>query len=260
MITDTILAETLSLPQKGILSLTGGGGKTTLMYRLAIEMASIGKRIVCTTTTKIFPPTPEQAPLVIAAEEDSLTKVCHETIRRWGRVCVARERWDHSKLLGLEPRTIHELMDSGICDWIIIEADGARRLPLKAPGAHEPVIPERTTHVLAVVGLSAIGTPLNEEHVCRSALYSELTGLPLNAPVSARSVADICVHPQGLFKGAPGTAKRWLWLNQADCPGGLEAGKEVVSWIERASSKPELIFLGSAAQTPCIKDIWRRTL
>lgn len=37
-------------------ALVGAGGKTTLMYALARRMADAGRRVVCTTTTKIFPP------------------------------------------------------------------------------------------------------------------------------------------------------------------------------------------------------------
>ena len=36
-------------------ALVGAGGKTTLMYALARRMADAGRRVVCTTTTKIFP-------------------------------------------------------------------------------------------------------------------------------------------------------------------------------------------------------------
>ena len=40
--------------------LIGGGGKTTLMFKLAAAWASAGERAVCTTTTKIWVPTPDQ--------------------------------------------------------------------------------------------------------------------------------------------------------------------------------------------------------
>ena len=57
---DTI-AEALGLPERGLLSLVGAGGKTTVMFRLAAELNARGLRVACATTTKIFPPTPGQA-------------------------------------------------------------------------------------------------------------------------------------------------------------------------------------------------------
>lgn len=43
---------------------------------------------------------------------------------------------------------------------ILVEADGAKRLPLKVPAEHEPVIPSQTGHVVSVYGLDAIGRTL----------------------------------------------------------------------------------------------------
>ena len=40
---------------------------------------------------------------------------------------------------------------------ILIEADGSKRLPVKFPNEHEPVIPPDVDVILAVSGLSAIG-------------------------------------------------------------------------------------------------------
>ncbi len=50
---------------------------------------------------------------------------------------------------------------------MIIEADGARKLPIKAPAEHEPVIPEFVNTVITVIGLSGLGKPLTEEWVHR---------------------------------------------------------------------------------------------
>ena len=64
------------------------------------------------------------------------------------------------KLKGLAEPVFGELLT-----WDIplpIEADGARRMPLKVPAAHEPVIPGETTHVLSVYGLDAVGRTFKE--------------------------------------------------------------------------------------------------
>ena len=38
------------------IALTGGGGKTSVMFRLADELAKMGKTVIVTTTTHIFNP------------------------------------------------------------------------------------------------------------------------------------------------------------------------------------------------------------
>ena len=64
---------------------------------------------------------------------------------------------------------------------VLIEADGARRLPLKVPAGHEPVIHPRTTHVLSVYGLDAVGAALKD--VC---FREELAEKLLNKSASCR--------------------------------------------------------------------------
>jgi probable selenium-dependent hydroxylase accessory protein YqeC len=249
------IAEALGLPERGLLSLVGAGGKTTVMFRLAAELSARGLRVACTTTTKIFPPSPDQARLVLTESNEHFLDACRETMTQGRPVCVAW-RMENGKLLGLPPEFIRRLFDSGICDWILVEADGARGLPLKAPSEHEPVIPERSTHVLALAGLTAIGTALDEEHVCRSGRYAQLSGLPPNAPVTPESVARICNHPHGMFKGSPAHARCMLWLNQADTPGALAHGLEILGQIRAGTCLPQRVVVGAAMCAPCVMEVW----
>ena len=47
-------------------------------------------------------------------------------------------------------------------DYVLAEADGSKRLPLKAHAAWEPVIPDATANVVWVVGASGLGKPVAE--------------------------------------------------------------------------------------------------
>ena len=49
-----LICRALRLRAKDVVSLTGGGGKTTLMFRLAAELAGLAWRVVTTMTTRIF--------------------------------------------------------------------------------------------------------------------------------------------------------------------------------------------------------------
>jgi molybdenum cofactor cytidylyltransferase len=99
---------------------------------------------------------------------------------------------------------------------LLIEADGSRQKPLKAPAIHEPPIPEFTNTVVVVAGLSALGKPLTDEHVHRTELFSKLSGLQPNQFITADAVTSVIAHPQGGLKNIPSHACRIALLNQAD--------------------------------------------
>ncbi|MCD4678214.1 MAG: hypothetical protein K8S18_19810, partial [Desulfobacula sp.] len=59
------LIDNLQLNRRGVISLIGAGGKTSLMFCLAKELENSGKTVLTTTTTKIFMPTPDQSPVTV---------------------------------------------------------------------------------------------------------------------------------------------------------------------------------------------------
>lgn len=70
-----MLAEVLGIRFGAAISLIGGGGKTTTMFRLAEEL-SLENRVITTTTTKIFkPPTNKIDDLIICKDFDLLLVV-----------------------------------------------------------------------------------------------------------------------------------------------------------------------------------------
>ena len=245
------MAAALDLPDQGVLAIVGAGGKTSIMYRLARELASQGRRVLCTTTTKIFPPTLDQGQLMLRANES-------QWLERYGQFSgdpnplVLGEKLAGTKVLGLSPALVQELADAQIFDWILVESDGARGLSLKAPAAHEPVIPQVSTHVLGVVGLGAVGQSLSETWVFHSEIYAQLTGLALGAVISAQSVVQLVNHPQGLFKNSPVQAKKLLWLNQADDPQALVHGQEILQLLQDQKPWLQRIVLGAATGHPCL--------
>lgn len=251
----SVMSCALDLPGTGLLAIVGAGGKTSLMFRLAAELTAGGARVACTTTTRIFPPAPDQARLILEKDNARFLEECRETANQSRPACLA---WaaEGAKLRGLTTSFINDLVEMRIFDWILVEADGARRLPIKAPADHEPVIPACSTHVLAVAGLTAIGTPLDEQHVCRSERYAKLSGLALGDLVTPASVARLCTHPKGMFKCAPSEAVRLLWLNQADVPGAFERGREILRLLCEEGSLPHRAVLGAANHHPCVQEVW----
>lgn len=99
---------------------------------------------------------------------------------------------------------------------LLIEADGSRQLPLKAPAAHEPVIPSWAEVVVTVAGLGGIGKPCNNAYIHRAEIFAELSGLEMDAAIGEESLVRVLVHPLGGLKGIPGGVRKIALLNQAD--------------------------------------------
>lgn len=111
---------------------------------------------------------------------------------------------------------------------LLLECDGARGLPLKAPAEHEPPIPDFVDIVVVVAGLSGIGQPLDEARVHRPHLFSALSGLAPREPVTPAGVTRVLLHPEGGLKNIPADARRICILNQADTA-ELQAAAQKIS-------------------------------
>ena len=123
------LAKALDV-RPGVTAIIGGGGKTTLMECLAEELSAQARVIVC-TTTHIYPE--QNMPCLVSTSEAEIAA----ELARTRCVCVGSvsESGKYSAP-ELPFRTL-----CALASYVIVEADGSKRLPLKAHAPHEPVIP-----------------------------------------------------------------------------------------------------------------------
>jgi len=229
------IEEIFGLESGGVLSLVGGGGKTSLMFLLARILSGTGKRVLTTTTTKIRVPTAAQSQqLIVAADPEAVllqASSCQSASPHL--TAAAAQLPDAGKLQGFDPSAIRSFRESGLFDCIIIEADGSARRPLKAPAAHEPALAPETTVLVAVAGLETIGAPFSEDLVFRSHLAGPIMGLAEGETITTQALARLLAHPAGAFKGAPPGARRIVFLNKADTPERRAAGCEVAELLRR---------------------------
>ncbi len=235
------LVGALGLDRDGLVSLVGGGGKTTLMYRLTKELRRRGVRAAAGTTTKIQPP--EEGRLVTGDE-----RALEAALRAWpwkepSFPVLGRRLLDHQKVDGVDPGWAGRTVRHGWVHALVLEADGAARRPLKAPEAWEPVVPEATTLFVAVVGLSCLGRPLSEEWAFRLHRVCEVTGARPGETIDPDLLVRLLLAPDGLAKGRPAGARAVAVLNQADDPGTERAGREVARAVMRAGGGYERVVL-----------------
>ncbi|MEL7625872.1 MAG: selenium cofactor biosynthesis protein YqeC [Anaerolineaceae bacterium] len=210
MTTDLLLEveRFLGNSQGKSIAIVGAGGKTTLMRYLAHYLKGI---VVSTASTKLAADDGKFFDSHFIWEEG--IELVPEFYTSAGKILVTGKLVEiagQDKLSGLTNEQLIILKD--YCDQkqipLIIEADGAKRRPLKAPATWEPVIPEFTDLVIVVVGLKGLMKPLNEENVFRSQIFSQLTGLKMGEAVELEAVLRFLKHPAGGLKGIPKSAKR----------------------------------------------------
>lgn len=159
----------------GVTAVIGSGGKTSLLRRLAEELP--GTVLLC-TTTHIRPF--EEYPLLTAPTPEDIRKAL--TTRRI--LCLGTP-CENSKLTA--PSLSVETLAT-LADYVLVEADGSRQLPLKAHDAHEPMIPAVSRQVICVVGASGFGKPIRES-VHRPEQFCALTGAAASDPVTPEQAA-----------------------------------------------------------------------
>lgn len=254
-----ILSEALGLKVREMVSLVGAGGKTTLMFRLAKELVSEGRKVVTTTTTKILEPKKEETSLLLVDQDEmAIKKSVYNRLGEQRHITVASERIGSGKLKGISLNGVEGLWELVEIDYLIIEADGAAGRPVKAPREIEPVIPLNTTMVVAILGVDGLGVELNEKNVFQPERISQLTGLTMEEKVSEEAMAILMTHPEGVFKGTPESSRRIAFLNKVDIQDGLMKANRIAEKIIEKDSKIERIILGQVKQEPPVVKVIKR--
>lgn len=154
----------------GITAIIGSGGKSTLLRTLGLELMRAGGRVLLCTTTHMFPLAGvpwdgssrrlDAAPWRPGASHGPgcTCEACAGLAR--GSICQAGVLDPETGKLSSPAEPLDELAQR--FDYVLAEADGSKRLPLKAHAAWEPVIPAGTANVIWVVGASGLGKPIDE--------------------------------------------------------------------------------------------------
>jgi molybdenum cofactor cytidylyltransferase len=210
------LSQALSLPQSGVTSIVGSGGKTTLLYALASEFAKAGRRVVMTTTTKLFPPEANRKVKVHFLGNELVPSWELERFIKPGELLLlATETTLDGKLRGINEQQVNQLADLANTK-VLVEADGSSRRPLKGWAPWEPVVPARTEHMVVIVGGLGLGRNLTPDWVHRPEVFAKASGLTPGERINPEALAKVLMGPEGPLKSLPQNADASLIVNQAD--------------------------------------------
>ncbi|SPD73115.1 conserved hypothetical protein [uncultured Desulfobacterium sp.] len=254
------LTEAFDIKIRDVISIVGAGGKTTLMFALARELTKgAGGLVITTTTTKIFPPAESDTQYVLVSpDKDEIMDFVLKNRSEYGHITIASEFIASTgKLKGIDPETVWSLGRLKGVSNIIVEADGAANRPLKAPNTDfEPVIPENSSLVIAVVGIDSLGSIMDDQHVFRSEIAARLTGTALGERVTLNTIAVLLTHGSGIACGAPSNARIIPFINKVDLPDGFKDAKALAGRILAARHQQiDRVVLGHVKFEPYVTEV-----
>jgi probable selenium-dependent hydroxylase accessory protein YqeC len=242
------LVRAFGVGSREVVTLVGGGGKTTTLFRLGRELRELGAGVLITTTTHIFAPQPEvDIETVVEPDPGRGLDECRAVLRRGHLPVVGTRLTSDGKLAGVAPEVVDRYAGEADVAYVVVEADGSAHKPFKAPLEYEPVVPASTTLLIALVGVDALGQALDAEHVHRPQRVAELSGAGLGQPLSAEAIARVLVHPLGPLRDAPDGARVLVLLNKADTPSRLAAAEAIGRAVRALGGPPTLIGAVAAA-------------
>lgn len=248
------LHEAFNIIRGDVVAFIGAGGKTSALVSLGYELAEQGWRVLATTTTRIGE---DQLDLIPAAlPYQTHTDVISQTLTE-SRFVFLYGDIRQGKVHGPDPDWIPRLVDAIDSDILLIEADGARGLPLKAPYPHEPVIPPETSLVVPVASLSVLGEPLDEEHVYNPDAIIERYGFQKGSRIKSPWIAQVIRDEALGLQGVPSSARVIAFLNQTPGKGYARARARLIAKLALRSNRLHGVAIGSVRAANPIYEVQR---
>ncbi len=265
-------------PSGNLVAIVGGGGKTSLMFALSRYLPG---RIVLTTTTRIFSAQMKLAPAVCTTKWVKISAAAGEkqsekrnqlwdektgidllsleelgpVLDRYNRCLIVGDIVG-DKALGVADHFPGQLLSRVDVDSVIVEADGSRMRPCKAPASHEPVIPPEATHVIPVVGIDAVGGKINDiAH--RPERVAVLTGIDADQAMTTVGLANLITHEEGGLKSVPTEAQVIPLINKVETDAQLRTARLVASMILK-EERIQQVVIGAMRQTNPVIEVRRR--
>jgi len=199
-------------PPGRIYTLVGAGGKSTGMRKIADYLAGRGIRVRLTTTTSIGIEEFAAYPVTIASDATefalSLGGGAPLMVIVGG---VLREKGRYTGIVA----SLTEGMIIPADVVLLVEGDGSRRKPMKAPTSGEPVIPASTDAVFALMGASAFDEPIDAERCYNPEGALALLGRT-EGVFDVPSLVSLAVDTRGCRKGVLLGMGYRLIVNQGD--------------------------------------------
>lgn len=192
------------------IGLIGGGGKTTLLFRLGQELSKNFQRVLLTSITKAGPSPNLPIHLRPLTENHYLEKLFDKE----NPLYLLDAKIGPDKYRGINTPQLAKILSS--VDVCVVEADGARSCPLKVHMGEDPILPDFITHAIILIGADAVNTKLNGGKVHRPDQFRKFWHLPKDAKLTPDLIAHIVTHPKGYLSRLNSSVTPVYFINKAD--------------------------------------------
>lgn len=248
------LLDAFDIHAGDVVSIIGAGGKTSLLIGLGYELAEAGYRVLATATIGVDE---EQLGLVpqampMSAPVDSISAALSAD-----KFVFLYERVRNGRVYGSDPAYVQRLLDVVDSDVLLIEADTANHLPIKAPYDGEPIIPAGTSLVISVASFGAYGQPLDDKHIYNAKAIIDRYGFPEGAPIKAAWLAQILRDETLGLRGVPDRIRVMGFLNQTPSRGYGRHRARIVAQLAMRSNRISGVALGQVRGAEPVLELQR---
>ena len=234
-----------------LVAFIGGGGKTSLMFSLAHQLPG---RVLLATTTRMFAAQVEDAaaslPATICTYPD-LTPLGEAA----GKVIVVGSQ-QGDKVTAVPLDLPQKLLGRPDVDIVLVEADGSKMRPIKAPAAHEPALPDGVTLVAPVAGIDALGGQIRDV-VHRPELAARLVQKEESDPLTTADIAALLTHDHGGLKDVPAAARVVPVINKVETAEQLAAARQIARQI-LGQTRVQHVLLSSRQAPNVVVEVQQR--
>jgi len=248
------LRQAFSVARGEVVAFVGAGGKTSALLGLGHELVDAGWRVMATTTAHIAADQLDLVPQVIRAGmgTGALSDALNDS-----RFVFLYDSVRAGQVYGPSMAYITYLLDAVDSDVLLVEADTAAGLPLKAPAADEPYIPPETSLVVPVASLSVLGQDLDDAHVYNARAIVERYGFAEGTRVKSPWVAQVLRDETLGLRGVPERARVVALLNQVPAQGYLRGRARLIAQLILRSPRVHGVAIGAVRGADPIHEVQR---
>jgi probable selenium-dependent hydroxylase accessory protein YqeC len=212
------LHEALGITPGDVVAFVGAGGKSGAILAVSNGLREAGMKVLVAPTTKMLLGEADKiGPLVTSEDAGELREKAERALSEYPTVVAGSGMLTKNRIGGVDPGWVGAL--ASLVDVVLVEADGSRRRPIKGTADHEPALPEAATLVVATGNVHALGTPVDEEHVHRPEVFSDLTGIGPGQSITPGAFATALAR--GSLAKVPRTARTAALIT------GVEPGRSM---------------------------------
>lgn len=224
--------ENFDIKKGDIITITGAGGKSSLLFSIALELSAIGT-VAITTSTNIDLPKPH-------LYEKVVTKTT-EIKGNQKNIFVFGTSIENGKLTTFGNHEIKKL--SNLYDFILIEGDGANEKLLKEWKENEPYIPSFSNKVIGVINMDIFNKSISEENIYQFELFSTKFFNYLSSTINKDFLVEYIQKAQ-FFKNSPNSEK-YILFNGIDGENSLRKfsiATEIANELIKTNFTPKILF------------------